>query len=142
MNDRDDSNPSVLKFGKLVRKAGPEADESQAAEAAEAFKQARAKSREALMLDVKLRDGTIESFDYSLPKRVTYKPDGTLVVKFGEDTIILRGNNLDPVRQALTEGRARSLQEGTQAEHDSTPENAARIEQIEIGEGKKLHARH
>ena len=129
MNDKDDSNPSVLKFGKLVRKAAPE---SQEAEAAEAFQQARAKSREALMLDVRLRDGTVESFDYSLPKRVTYKPDGTLVLKFGEDTITLRGNNLDPVRLAVTEGRARSLQEGTQAEQDSTPEHAAHIENIEI----------
>ena len=88
------------------------------------------------MLDVKLRDGTVESFDYSRPKRVTYTPDGTLILRFGEDTIKLRGTGLERVRQAVTEGRARSIQEGTQAEQDVKSEDAAHIERIEIVEGE------
>jgi len=132
MTDSDIMPSSVLNFGKRVRKPAPEPEET---EAAESFQQARARSREAIMLDVKLNDGTVESFDYSLPKRVTYTPNGTLVLRFGLDKITLRGSNLERVRQAITEGRARSIQEGTEAEQDVKPEDAAHIERIEIVEG-------
>ena len=87
------------------------------------------------MLDVQLKDGTIESFDYSLPKRVTYTPEGTLILRFGGDRITVQGSNLERVRQAITEGRARSIQEGTEAEQDAAPDDAAHIERIVIAEG-------
>lgn len=76
---------------------------------AEAFQQARTRSREAIMLDVRLKDGTVESFDYALPKRVTYTPQGMLVLRFGQATIKVQGSNLERVRQAVTEGRAKSI---------------------------------
>lgn len=132
MSDKDVSHSAILNFGKRVRKTAPEPEES---EAAESFQQARARSREALMLDVKLNDGTVESFDYSLPKRVTYKPDGRLILRFGEDKITVHGGNLERVRQAVTEGRARSIQEGTEAEQGVKPEDVAHIERIVIVEG-------
>jgi hypothetical protein len=129
MSDNDASD-TVLNFGKRVKKTAQGPEESDAAE--QALQQARARSREAMMLDVKLKDGTIESFDYSLPKRVTYKPDGTLILRFGDDTIRLGGINLERVRLAVTEGRARLIQVGTQAEEDLKPEEAAHIAWIEI----------
>jgi hypothetical protein len=88
------------------------------------------------MLDVRFADGTIESFDYSLPKRATYKPDGTLIMRFGRDTITIDGSNLHRVRQAITEGRARFIQEGTEAEKGLKPEDAAHIARIVITEGE------
>jgi hypothetical protein len=133
MKDKDAPHSSVLSFGKFLRK--DHADSETEKEGAEALQQARARSREALMLDVRLKDGTIESFDYSLPKRVTYAPKGILTLRFGDDRINLRGSNLERVRQAVTEGRARSIQEGTEAGHDGKSENAAHIEEIEIVEG-------
>jgi len=82
-----------------------------------------------------LRTALIESFDYGLPKRVTYRPNGSLILQFGEDKIKMKGTNLKEVRQAVTEGRARSIQEGTEAERDIGPEDAAHIERIVIAEG-------
>lgn len=55
--------------------------------------------------------------DYSTPKRATYKPDGTLVLRFGNDRITVHGSNLECVRQGVTEGRAQLIQEGTDAVH-------------------------
>lgn len=132
----NDEGGSVLKFGKMVRKTAQE--EPQESETADAVQHGRVKSREALMLDVRLRDGTVESFDYSLPKRVTYTRDGTLILRFGEDKIKLGGTGLDQVRQAVTEGRAKLIQEGTEAEQGVKPEDAAHIAWIEIVEGEGL----
>jgi hypothetical protein len=87
------------------------------------------------MLDVILADGTIESFDYGVPKRVTYKPEGTLILRFGKDTATVEGSNLQRVRQAVTEGRARIILEGTEAEEGLKPEDAAHIDRIAIKEG-------
>lgn len=131
----EDAPASVLSFGKFIRKAARDSEDEKGA--ADAFQEARARSREALMLDVRLADGTIESFDYGLPKRVTYKPDGTLILRFGEDRITVEGSNLQRVRQAVTEGRARFIQEGTEAEQGLKPEDAAHIERIVIEEGEQ-----
>jgi hypothetical protein len=104
---------------------GPQPRHEPETEEADAYKEARARSREALMLDVILRDGTIESFDYAAAKRVTYKPDGMLILRFGKDTITVEGRNLHRVRQAVTECRARCIQEGTEAELGLKAEDAA-----------------
>jgi hypothetical protein len=120
-------------LSKYIKKSSADSQEDKK-EAADALQHARTRSREALMLDVQLKDGTIESFDYGLPKRVTYRQGGSLILQFGEDKIRVKGSNLNEMRQAVTEGRARSIQEGTQAEQDIAPEDAAHIESIEIEE--------
>jgi hypothetical protein len=124
MKDEDASSTSILSLSKYMKKSSAQSEE-ELKEAADALQHARARSREALMLDVHLKDGTIESFDYSLPKRVTYRPGGSLILQFGKDKIKVKGSNLREVRQAVTEGRARSIQEGTEAEKDIAPEDAA-----------------
>lgn len=102
---------------------------------ADDYREARARAREALMLDVVFRDGTIESFDYANPKRVTYKPNGTLILRFGKDIITVEGRNLSRIREEIIEGRRRFIREGTEAEMDLKPEDAAHIERIVIAEG-------
>ena len=132
MSDNDGSD-KVIDFGKLVKKTTPESENS---EAEDALQKARVRSREALMLDVKLKDGTIESFDYSLPKRVTYKPDGTLIIRIGKSKIEMGGSALEEMRQAVTEGRAKLIQVGTQAEEELKPENKAHVDWLKITEGE------
>ncbi len=88
--------------------------------------------REALMLDVILMDGTVESFDYIAPKRATYRPDGTLLLQFGEDGVRIQGRNLEPVRLAVTECRLRAIRQHNQAEADLLPDDATYIESIEV----------
>lgn len=111
--------------------------EPEVEEAMEAFQEARARSREALMLDVHLKDGTIESFDYASLRRATYRPDGVLLLRFlGGEEVTAEGRNLSRLRESLTEHRLRYLREGIQAESDLKPEDAPHIERIVIVEGE------
>ena len=116
--------------GKTTPRHEPEVEEAMAA-----FQEARAKSREALMLDVRLTDGTIESFDYASLRRVKYTPDGTLTLRFGRDKIVAEGKNLERLRCAVSEHRARFIQQGTETEEGLKAEDAPHIDRIEIEEG-------
>jgi hypothetical protein len=118
----------------LVQKTVPRHEHDEQ-EAMDAFQEARAKSREALMLDLRFTDGTIESFDYGSLRRVKYHPDGTLVLRFGKAEVTAEGKNLDRLRDAISEHRARFIQEGTETELGIKPEDAAHIDRIAIEEG-------
>jgi len=133
MKDNDVSHSSVVSFERLVRKEQPDSGEEK--DAADGYREARARAREASMLDVVLTDGTIESFDYSLPRRVTFLPEGKLILRFGGDSVVVEGANLALIREQIVEGRRRFIRVGTEAEQDVKPEDAAHIERIEIAEG-------
>ena len=105
-------------------------------EEADAYKEARARGRQAVMLDIVLSDGTIESFDYALPKRITFKPDGTLILRFGKDEVRIEGPNLDRIREQVAEGRRRFIKEGTDAESDAQAEDGPHVERITIVRGE------
>jgi hypothetical protein len=111
--------------------------EKEVEDARESYQQGRANSREAIMLDVKLEDGSIESFPYSLLKRVRYLPGDTLVLRFGDDEVGIEGRNLAHLRDTLAEQRARFIQEGTESEEGLKPEDAAHINRIVITEGEE-----
>jgi hypothetical protein len=119
------------KYSSLVPKKR-QGQEPDAERDEDAYREARARSREALMLDVFLRDGTVESFDYATPKRATFRPDGTLLLQFGEDGVKIKGRNLERVRLAVTECRLRFIREGTVAEADIHPDDATYIESITV----------
>jgi hypothetical protein len=124
---------SVHRFTKPVT---PEPGEPEADGQEDAFQEARSKSREALMLDVRRHDGTIVSLPYAILRRVTHQPTGVIILRFGSDTVTAEGRNLHRLRDALAEHRARFIQEGTEAEEGGKPEDAAHIERIEIVEGE------
>jgi len=111
--------------------AGPE---TEVEEARETFQEARVRSREAIMLDVRLEDGCIESFPYTWLSRVRYKPGDKLVLRFGRDEVNIEGRNLCRLRDIITEHRARFVQEGTETEQGLKPEDAAHVERIVITE--------
>src|ERR1035441_6238412 len=129
-----DSRPRRSVVEQLARKPTPR-HEPEVEQSMEAFQEARAKSREALMLDVRLTDGTIESFDYASLRHVKFTPDGTLTLRFGRNRITAEGKNLERLRCAISEHRARFIQEGTEAEEGLKAEDAAHIDHIEIEEG-------
>jgi hypothetical protein len=133
MRDNDTQTPKPgMAVHKYIRQPRHEPETE---EADESFKEGRAKSREALMLDVVFTDGHIESFDYSMPKRVTYKPDGTLILRFGQARITVEGHNLERLRVSVTECRARTIKQGTEARQDIGREDAMHIDRITITEG-------
>jgi hypothetical protein len=133
----EDSNlkvrPSVVQ--RLVHK-GPRY-EPEVEEARESYQSARANSRESVMLDVYLADGSVESFPYYLLRRVRYVPEDTLVLRFDRDEVHIEGRNLSRLRDTLTEHRARFVQEGTESEEGLKPEEAAHISRIVIVEGEE-----
>jgi len=133
MKDNDASHSSVLSFERLVRKE--QLDSGEEKEGADGYRAARARAREAPMLDVVFTDGRIESFDYSLPRRVTFLPQGKLILRFGSDSIVVEGTNLTRIRDQIVEGRRRFICVGTEAESDMKPDDAAHIERISIKEG-------
>jgi hypothetical protein len=133
MNEQDNRKP-VLAVNKYIRNA-PQRFEPESEEAAEAFKVARAKSRGALMLDVRLSDGSIVSFPYQHLSRAKYLPNGAITLRFGRDEVYAEGRNLAPLRDAITEHRARFIQEGTDGEGGLLPEDSPHIERITITEG-------
>lgn len=91
------------------------------------------------MLDVILKDGTVESFSYSHLRRVIFRPGDTLILKFIDGTTVLvDGRNLRQHRQQIRLHRADKIQEGTEGEEGLKSEDAAHISSIEITEGEEL----
>jgi hypothetical protein len=109
--------------------------EPEVEEARDSHQNARAHSREAVMLDVKLADGSIESFPYAWLARIKYQPGDTLTLRFGRNEINIEGRNLSRTRDLVSEHRARFIQEGTEGEEGLKPEDAPHIERIAIKEG-------
>ena len=62
----------------------------------------------------------------------TFRPDGTLLLQFGEDGVKITGRNLERVRLAVTECRLRFIREGTVAEADLHTDDATHIESIAV----------
>ncbi len=108
--------------------------EPEVEEARESFQEARARSRESVMLDIRLADGTVESFPYAYLTRVRYAPGDTLVLRFGTDEVRAEGRNLARLREAISEHRMRFIQEGTEADEEVKPEEAPHIGRIVITE--------
>jgi hypothetical protein len=111
--------------------------EPEVEEARDSYQKARDHSREAIMLDVKLGDGSIESFPYGWLSRVRYQPGDTLTLRFDKDVVSIEGRNLARLRDVITEHRARFIQEGTDGEEGLKPEDATHIERIVITEGEE-----
>jgi len=118
---------------KILQHPAPR-DEPEVEEAKESHQKARTRSREAIMLDVKMADGSIESFPYAWLARIKYQPGDTLTLRFGRNEISIEGRNLSHTRDLLSEHQARFIQEGTEAEQGLKSEDAPHIERIEIKE--------
>jgi hypothetical protein len=133
MKDKDAFPKPVLAVHKYIKPQPPrhEPDEE---EAFEAYQEARAQSREAIMLDIRLADGRIFSFPYLSLRKAKYDPAGFIVLRFDGDEVTAEGRNLHRLRDAIAEHRARFIQEGTDIERGLKPEDAVHIERIIIAE--------
>jgi hypothetical protein len=104
----------------------------------------RTNSREGIMLDVRLANGTIESFNYSYLTRIRYTPGDSIELVFGDVKrhtnegvrVQIEGRRLGHLRQSLAEHRRRFIQEGTEAEDGLKPEEEPHIDRIQIEERK------
>jgi hypothetical protein len=139
MKDSDAHTKSLLTSNvHRFSKAPAPRHEPDAAEAFDSFLEARAQSREAVMLDIKLASGRIMSFPYSSLELADYLPDGRLLLDFGKRHVTAEGRNMLRLREIITEHRARFIQEGTDIERGLKEEDAAHIDHIEITEVEEL----
>jgi hypothetical protein len=108
--------------------------EPEVEEAMEAFQEARARSREAAMLDLRFLDGTIESFSYSYLTRVRFVPGDVISLRFGRDEIHVSGRNLQRLYETITEQRTRFIQESAEGDEALKAADAPHIDTISITE--------
>jgi hypothetical protein len=101
-------------------------------EGRDAFQEARTRSRDCVMLDVRLASGAVESFNYAYLVRVSYKPGDRLRLQFGNTAVQIEGRRLARLREMVAEHRCSAISEGTDAEEGLKPEDAPHIESIEI----------
>jgi hypothetical protein len=125
---------AVQRYSKQVQQPRHEPETE---EATEAYKDARSKSREALMLDIRFADGKIVTYPYHSLRKVTYDPTGVILLRFDREDVIAEGKNLLPLRDAIKEHRARFIQEGTATERGLKPQDEVHIDRIVINEGEE-----
>jgi hypothetical protein len=106
--------------------------EPEVEQAIEDYEEARARSREAFMLELRFKDGRVRNFDYAHLRESEFKPEDTIVLRFASKEVVAAGKNLRKIYTLITEHRRRFIQEGTDEEEASKPEEAAHIEKIEV----------
>jgi hypothetical protein len=136
MKDKDahatPATPSsnVHRFAKAI----PPRHDLDAEEALDAYEKARAISREALVLEVRLVNGDTVSWPYSSLRKIKYFGNGHLELRFDGDLVIAEGRNLHRLKDAINEHRQRFIEEGTDIERGLKDEDAVHIDRIEITE--------
>jgi hypothetical protein len=133
MKDSDTEVPKSSAVQKILNhpamRREPEPEEPR-----DSYQKARVNSNEAIMLDVKLEDGSIVSLPYNGLRRVRYLPGDTMMLRFESDEVHVDGRNLARLRDSVTEHRTRSIQEGTASEQGLKPEDETHITRITIVE--------
>jgi len=108
--------------------------EPEVEEAMEAYQEARARSRDTAMLDLRFLDGTVESFSYAYLTRVRFVPGDTIAMRFGKDEVHITGRNLKRLCETITEQRTRFIQEGAESDEALKADDAPHIDTISITE--------
>jgi len=130
-----DSNvkPRSAMLSKIL---GAEAAEALEADALEPVKETRP-ALPVPMLDLVMKDGSVESFSYAYLSRVHFDPRGRLVLYFGDDVAVIEGRNIGEIRQKVRMHRASEIHEGIEAEEALKPESAPHVERIYLTTAKE-----
>jgi hypothetical protein len=100
--------------------------------AIDAYDKVRGESREAPMLEIRFRDGSLAAFDYQSLHEAKSPHEGKMILRFGRKEIIVDGKNLRRYFTTITEHHQRFIFEGTDQEEASKPEDASHIDRITI----------
>jgi hypothetical protein len=114
---------------KIVDAAMPK-HEPEVQAAKDAYDEARAKSREAPMLEIRFRDGRVGCFPYTSLDEAWLLSEGKFTLRFGRKQIGVEGKNLLQKFTTIKEHRQKFICEGTDEEEASKPENASHIDRI------------
>ena len=116
---------------KIVDAAMPK-HEPEVQAAKDAYDEARAKSREAPMLEIRFRDGRVGCFPYTSLDEAWLLSEGKFTLRFGRKQIIAEGKNLRRLFDTIIEHRQRFICEGTDEEEAAKPEDVSHIDKITI----------
>jgi len=137
MKDSDTHTKPTLAVNKYL-KPQPPRREPDAEEAKDAYENAHAVSREALMLEIRLANGEMVSFPYSALRKARYLPQGVIELRFFDgDRVIVEGKNLLRLHDSITQHRQRFIQEGTDIERGLKDDDAVHIDRILIMEAEE-----
>jgi hypothetical protein len=107
----------------------PEEDE------AEAYNEARVRSRDSLMLEFRFADGRRSGLSYVGLTETDFDPGEeaeTITLRFGSAKVIVSGQALRELYEKLLDQRTRFIQEGSEAVEGLRPQDTPYIERIEI----------
>lgn len=136
MKDSDTHTKPTLAVNKYL-KPQPPRREPDAEEAKDAYENAHAVSREALMLEIRLANGEMVSFPYFALRMARYLPKGVIELRFDGNRLIAEGRNLLRLYESIVQHRQRFIQEGTDIERGLKDEDAVHIDRILITEAKE-----
>jgi hypothetical protein len=128
MEDTEERSSTVERLGRTGRPR----HEPEVKEAIDAYEEARARSREAFMLEMRFKDGRVRNFDYGHLRESEFVPQDKIVLRFGAKEVIAEGRNLKAVYTSIIEHRRRFIHEGTDEEDSGKPETEAHIDKIQV----------
>jgi hypothetical protein len=102
---------------------------------AEAYNEARVRSRDSLMLEFRFADGRRSGFSYVGLTETDFNPGEdaeTITLRFSNANVIVNGQALGELYEKLLDQRARFIQEGSEAMEGLRPQDAPYVERIEI----------
>lgn len=102
------------------------------AEPPQPFDEARPRSREDIMLDIRLTGGQRVALSYAFLAKVEYQPGDILRLHFDADVVRIEGRRLLGVYELLRQHRAKYVQEGSAEEDEMRPEEASHIDAIRM----------
>ena len=104
-------------------------------EKAEAYTEARVRSRDNLALEIRFADGRRAAFSYAYLVETDLDFDDhcdVLTLRFGRADIVVKGQALIEIYEKLLDQRARFIQQGTPAEEERRRSNEPYVENVEI----------
>jgi hypothetical protein len=130
----DAIKPKPSAIDRILGKTAPRL-EPEDADVRAAFDEVRApksRGREGIMLDVRKADGQCYGMSYAYLTRIDFEPGDRMKLHFAGDVVQMEGRRLRSLYRRLLEHRVDAIQEGTDAEDDLKPEDAAHIDRLEL----------
>jgi hypothetical protein len=133
----NDSDTEIRKKSPVLEKIlqHPAARREQGEDGREAYDEARVRSRDSLMLEFRFANGRRAGFSYVGLTETDFEPgeeSETITLRFGDANVVVNGQAMLGLYEKLLDQRARYIQEGTEGEEGSRPQDDPYVERIEI----------
>lgn len=100
-----------------------------------AYEEARVRSRDSYVLEIRLSDGNRRAFSYAYLLETDFdfgEGSDTITLRFNSTTVLVSGQALLGLYEKLLDQRARLIQEGTEGAEASRLQEGPYVERVEI----------